>query len=61
MGEFPHCIYIFMNNGLKNVLNRKGWIQPEVDDQYSIVESKVLNFELVQKEVPSETSTSMEE
>jgi hypothetical protein len=50
-----------MNNGLKNVLNRKGWIQPEVDDQYSIVESKVLNFELVQKEVPSETSTSMEE
>jgi hypothetical protein len=45
-----------MNNGLKNVLNHTGWIQPEVVEQYSLVESKVLNFELAQKEVPSETS-----
>lgn len=34
-----------MNDGLKNVLERKGWIQPEVDDQYSLVESKVLELE----------------
>ena len=34
-----------MDDSLKNVLNRKGWIQPEVDEQYSPVESKVLNFE----------------
>lgn len=34
-----------MENGLKHVLERKGWIQPEVGNQYSIVESKVLNFE----------------
>ena len=34
-----------MDDSLKNVLNRKGWIQSEVDEQYSLVESKVLNFE----------------
>lgn len=34
-----------MDDSLKNVLSRKGWIQPDVDDQYSLVESKVLNFE----------------
>lgn len=34
-----------MDDSLKNVLNRKGWIQPEVGEQYSLVESKVLNFE----------------
>jgi hypothetical protein len=34
-----------MDDSLKNVLNRKGWIQPDVDEQYSLVESKVLDFE----------------
>ena len=34
-----------MDDSLKNVLSRKGWIQPEVYEQYSLVESKILNFE----------------
>ena len=36
-----------MENELKHVLERKGWIkeEPEVNQQYSLVESKVLNFE----------------
>jgi hypothetical protein len=36
-----------MKNGLKHVLERKGWIkdEPDVNQQYSVVESKVLELE----------------